>query len=256
MRAPVLPRRRASATGSQAAPAAGPVRIAPRPPLDPGRRAALRTRLVGAAPLAGLLVLAASVALTLTAPAARLAGSPVLVLAHDLPAGALLQRADLRAAWVAAAPAQLAALVPAAEEVAMVGRTLVASLEAGEPLVRSALAAGPDPAALTLSVGAEHALGGALVPGDRVSVLATFATADGGSLTRVLARGLVVLAVGAVPSLGDASEVTLPVTLALDDTALAPRLALANSIAHIDLLRDGAATPRPMSPASLNTAAA
>jgi Flp pilus assembly protein CpaB len=103
------------------------------------------------------------------------------------------------------------------------------------------LAAG-DPAAFTLTVGAEHALGGALAPGDRISVLATFATASGGALTRVLARGLLVLAVGAPPDIGDPSEETVPVTVALTDPAIAAGLALANTVAHVDLLRDGAGT--------------
>jgi Flp pilus assembly protein CpaB len=104
---------------------------------------------------------------------------------------------------------------------------------------RGALATA-DPAAFTLTVGAEHALGGALLAGDRISVLATFSTPSGGALTRVLARGLLVLAVGAPPSIGDPSEETVPVTVALPDPAVASALALANTVAHVDLLRDGA----------------
>src|SRR5580658_3466007 len=110
MRAPSLPRTRASAAGSQAAAAAGRVRIAPRPPLRPARAAALRRRLAGSAPLAGVLVLGASVAVSLAAPAPPAPGASILVLSRDLPAGTLLRGADLRAARVAAAPAQLAAL--------------------------------------------------------------------------------------------------------------------------------------------------
>jgi Flp pilus assembly protein CpaB len=116
---------------------------------------------------------------------------------------------------------------------------LAESVGAGEPLPRTALASSSaSPAAFTLAVPAAHALGGQLQPGDHVSVLATFSSATGAATTEALARNLVVLAVGQPPSIGDPNQSTIPVTVALPDPRLSSRLALANSTAKIDLLRD------------------
>jgi Flp pilus assembly protein CpaB len=101
-----------------------------------------------------------------------------------------------------------------------------------------------------LSVGSQDALGDALDPGDRVTVLATFTTSSGGDVTRALAQSLLVLAVGAPPAIGDPASETVPVTLALPDPAIASQLALANTAAHIDLMRDGA-TPPPVPTATV-----
>jgi Flp pilus assembly protein CpaB len=241
---PRLPRRRGRAGWEDQEPAAEQrVRLAPRAGRTPGaRRVRLRAAL-RPLPLVGcaLLVGGATLAQPWRAPAAG--PTAVLVAARTLPAGTLLASGDLARARIGAGGALLASLVPAGQEPQLLGDTLGEPLTAGEPLLRSALAAGRDPAAFTLTVGEEHALGGALRTGDRVSVLATFATASGGAFTRLVARGLIVLSVGSPPSFGDPSEQTVPVTVELPDPALAAELALANSVAHIDLLRDGAATP-------------
>ncbi len=239
-----------------AAAPAGRVRIAPRLPLRPTRpsghrRPALRPLLLAGALLAGVAALLLSLA------SGAHGDARVLVAARGLPAGTLLSTGDLRSVEIAAGGALVATLVAAGQEPRILGETLSAPLQAGEPLPRSALAAGGDPAAFTLTVGAEHALGGALRPGDRVSVLATFETPSGGASARVLARGLVVLAVGQPPSIGDPSQATIPVTVALPEVALAPALALANTVGHVDLLRDGALAPSSaLAAASLPGAAA
>ncbi|MGH2948863.1 MAG: RcpC/CpaB family pilus assembly protein, partial [Solirubrobacteraceae bacterium] len=122
---------------------------------------------------------------------------------------------------------------------------LASALPAGTPLPRSALAArAPATSAMTLAVPALHALGGALQPGDRVTVLATFGAGSGHARTRPVARGLQVLAVGALPPSVDPTTATVPVTVALSDVALASDLALAGNHGKLDLLRegDGAAT--------------
>ena len=62
---------------------------------------------------------------------------------------------------------------------------------------------------------------------------------------------LIVLAVGELPRLDDPSTATVPVTVGLSDQAVATRLALANSVAKIDLLREPAgATSRAAIPAA------
>ncbi len=229
-------RRRVSASYPAAE---GEVRIAPRRPqaaVRSGRGNSTRVflALLGSALLVGGLAVALS-----SAPPA---GGPsvVLVAARSLPAGTPLRPADLQRSSVGVGRALLATLVPAGDEPLVLGTTLAEPLEQGS---RSSAPRSP-PARTrprsTLTVGAEHALGGALRAGDRISVLATFQSSSGTVATRLLARNLIVLAVGKPPSLGDPSQATIPVTVALPVPAVASRLALANAVGHIDLLRDGA----------------
>jgi hypothetical protein len=79
-------------------------------------------------------------------------------------------------------------------------------------------------------------------------VLVTLQSPSGGASSRLVARGLLVLAVGRPPSLGDPSLATVPVTVALPDPSLATALALANTVGHLDLLRDGSAGSPPAAP--------
>lgn len=186
----------------------------------------------------GLLVLIALVGyLAAYRSASDRAG--VLVAAHDLSAGHTLTGSDVRVARLAADRLTLAALIPGSDRDLVVGRVLPAAVAAGVPLSRTAVsAAGGEPAAFTLVVPALNALGGALQPGDRISVLATFDQADGQTRTRPVARHLRVLAVGQPPAGLDQASATIPVTVALPDAALASALALANQAGKIDLLRD------------------
>src|SRR5919198_148889 len=78
---------------------------------------------------------------------------------------------------------------------------------------RSALAGrAPATSAMTLAVPALHALGGALQPGDRVPVLATFGAGSGHARSRPIARDLQVLDVGSAPGGADQTTATVPVT--------------------------------------------
>jgi Flp pilus assembly protein CpaB len=169
--------------------------------------------------------------------------SEVVAIALSLPAGTVLHSDDLELVRLGAAPALLAKLVPASHESTLVGMRLAAPVTAGLPLPQASLT-GVDggPAAFTLSVGEIHALGGDLQPGDRVSVLATFTSPNGTASSRVVARDLVVLAVGQAPAGLDPASATIPVMVALPDPTIATELALANNVGRIDLLRDGADT--------------
>lgn len=203
-------------------------------------------------PLLGVLLVLIALAGYLGVYAQTTQRSPVLVAARDLPAGSVLRAGDLRVAKLAGDRATMAGLVPAGELDRVLGRALRSGLAPGTPLAAAALARpAARPAAFTLAVPALHALGGALEPGDRVTVLATFETSSGQARTRALARGLVVLAVGGTPTGFDRASALIPVTLALPDPALASALALANSAAKIDLLREGSNTAAaPIPPAS------
>ena len=100
---------------------------------------------------------------------------------------------------------------------------------------------------MTLAVPVQHALGGQLAPGDRVTVLATYTNATGQAQTRAVARNLEVLAVGTASGFNANTE-TIPVTVALPNPSVASALALANEAGKLDLLREtggGAGAPIP-----------
>src|ERR671936_431323 len=174
--------------------------------------------------------------------------TPVLVATHALSAGSVLHASDLRTGDLAGDTRTLAALVPARELDALLGRTLTVAVPAGAPLPRAALAGrAAGTAAFTLVLPALHALAGQLAPGDRVTVLATYGSGSGQARTKAIARGLEVLSVGGAPSGIDSASASIPVTLALPDPSLASALALANSDAKLDLLREsGAARAAPI----------
>jgi Flp pilus assembly protein CpaB len=203
------------------------------------RRPLRSRRLLQPVPLAGFALMLVGLLVVLTYSAAASRRTAVLVAARDLPAGAVLHSSDLRSSKLGAEAGVLAALVTPTQIQTVVGRRLAAPLGAGEPLPRVAIAASSAaPAAFTLAVPVAHALGGQLHAGDQVSVLATFTGPSGNAKTEALARSLVVLAVGQAPSIGDPNQSTIPVTVALPDPRLASQLALANSTAKLDLLRD------------------
>ena len=172
----------------------------------------------------------------------------VLVAAHALPAGRVLRPSDLTGSGLAANSRMLATLVPASEQSLLIGHALKQPVAAGAPIPASALArtrGGAD--SMTLAVPVQHALGGQLAPGDRVTVLATYASATGQAQTRAIARNLEVLSVGSASGF-NASAQTIPITVALPNPSVASALALANEAGKLDLLREssaGASAPIP-----------
>ncbi|MHB8694778.1 MAG: RcpC/CpaB family pilus assembly protein [Solirubrobacteraceae bacterium] len=172
----------------------------------------------------------------------------VLIAAHALSAGRVLRTADLRSSGLAANKQLLATVGPASEQNLLVGRALKSAVAAGAPIPETALAGSPGTGdSLTLVVPAMHALAGQLTPGDRVTVLATYAAANGQAQTRAVARNLEILAVGTASGFVASSQ-TIPVTVALPDPSLASALALANEAGKLDLLREtgpGANAPIP-----------
>jgi Flp pilus assembly protein CpaB len=230
--------------------------LAPRETEAIGARSPLRSRrLLQPVPLAGFALMLVGLLVVLGYSAAAAQRTPILVAARNLPAGAVVRASDLRSSRLGGDGDVLAALVTVGQEQGVVGRRLAVPIGVDQPLPRSALAASSaSPAAFTLAVPVAHAVGGQLQAGDRVSVLATFSNATGTATTEVLARNLVVLAVGQPPSIGDPNLSTIPVTVALPELRLASRLALANSTAKLDLLRDsnrsgGQSIPPAQSPA-------
>jgi Flp pilus assembly protein CpaB len=230
----------------------GHVRVRLRSP-DQARPAgsSVRRRLARPLPLLGLLLIVVALAGYWSVYSATTHRTPVLVAAHDLQAGSVVRPGDLRVAELAGDAGTMASLVTERELETVLGRELAAPLAQGAPLARAAVSpTGAGPAAFTLVVPALRALGGALRPGDRVTVLATFES-GAGAQARALARGLRVLAVGETPEGLDRASASIPVTVALSDPSFAAGLALANTEGKIDLLREGGrGRTAPIPPAS------
>ncbi|MGH2942637.1 MAG: Flp pilus assembly protein CpaB [Solirubrobacteraceae bacterium] len=177
--------------------------------------------------------------------------TPVLVTTRALPAGTVLRASDLRAAELAGDSSVIAGLEPESDLRQVIGQRLQTALPAGTPLPMTALAApAPATSAMTLAIPAVHALAGALQPGDRVTVLATFGAGTGQARSLPIARGVQVLDVDATPASADQASATVPITLALPDPSIASKLALAANDGKLDLLREGkGAATAPIPPA-------
>jgi hypothetical protein len=92
---------------------------------------------------------------------------------------------------------------------------------------------------MTLAVPEFDVTGTGVQAGSTVTILATFGAGSGQATTRPIARDLQVLSVGEAPSNADPSTATVPVTVSVSDSAIAPSLALANQDAKLDLLLEG-----------------
>jgi Flp pilus assembly protein CpaB len=179
-------------TGQAAAAGRRERRADPRRDDDPrrrrGRRRIAGTRLLARLAgwprqlLAAALLLAAVVVALRPDPSTSAfgpapAGTAVVVAARDVPAGAVLARADLR---IASLPADLVPAGTAHEVSAVLGRTLAGALRRGEAVTDTRLVGpglttglGPQESSAT-PVRLADAQAAALVrPGDRVDVLAT-----------------------------------------------------------------------------------
>jgi Flp pilus assembly protein CpaB len=186
----------------------------------------------------GLIVLALIVDLgVLSASSKR---TPVLIAAHALPAGTVLNASDLRTGQIAGEASLLDSLLPAGESQRVIGQRLSTAVPANTPVPAGALAASQSgSSSLVLSVPEFDATGGNLQPGDRVTVLATFGAGSGPATTRPVARNLQVLAVGEAGPNSNPSTTTIPVTVAVENASVASSLALANEDAKLDLLLEG-----------------
>ena len=149
----------------------------------------------------------------------------VVVVAHDLPAGASLGPGDLVRARVQVPDDVLAGLVPGNQVDQLVGRTLAERVHAHDLLARARLAGAteglaPGQVEVELPLRPETAVVDTLQPGDPVMVLATLgagkAETSGGSGTRGgLAAVLLVVSENEAVALADAqASGTLLIALA------------------------------------------
>lgn len=173
----------------------------------------------------------------------------VLALTHDLPAGALVQRADLRTVQVRLDDSLYAAAVPATDQETVVGKPLTEAVHGRSLLLRAQLSSRPPlPAghvALTVPVTPDNASGGRIHPGDLVQVLSTVGKGKTDPHTDIVldqipvwdvsyeSRGSVVSTTGTTPAIS-----TLPPlhSVTLDVTPeQARRVALARWTGDIDV---------------------
>lgn len=174
----------------------------------------------------------------------RATGGPegvlVAVAARDIAAGEAVAIGDLRFSEVAASPRVLATLVPRKDLAALDGTIATRGIVEGSPLLRADLvapAAGGGQRAMSLPVEREHAVGGALRPGDRVDVI------DGAEGSYVVTDAEVL----AVPSLSSGTlsgTGTYAITIAVDAQG-ALRLAAAIAGGKIEVVRSTGADVLP-----------
>lgn len=213
----------------------------PDPPTPPrfGRRPTLPT---GRSVVGGLLVVAAALGTVAAAGGDDAPPRPLrIVAARDIAPGERLRGEDVRVA-PAALDGHDHLLFDAPSQVE--GAVAVAPLAAGDLVQASAVLpadeAGDGASQLTFRVETARALGGRLVPGERVDVIATFGTgAD--AVTRRVAAGAIVVRVDAVEAVTTSGE--LAITLAVEDPTVVLPLVHATTAAAITLVRSDGALP-------------
>jgi Flp pilus assembly protein CpaB len=215
----------------------GTPKLRPREALAPATATPSKARrLLSPIPLVGMALVLVALVGFLAVYSSTTDRTPVLVTAHELSAGTVLRASDVRVAELAGDRRVLAGLIPERDLASVLGKRLATALPAGVPLAQTVVAEQPAEAAFTLEVPMARALDGALQPGDRISVLATFGANSGDAQARAIARNLLVVAVGRK---GGPGADTIPVTVALRDPSLSSTLAIASDNAKLNLLREG-----------------
>jgi Flp pilus assembly protein CpaB len=180
--------------------------------LTPEAAARKHARRLNSRLVAGLVcVLAAFSGFLVFAVASSPRTHGVLVAVRDLPAGTRLRRADLAIAQAQLGEAQAQAFVAAEGLDGVEGQELLAPLAAQQILARSQVGAsrrpvlGPGFVRMTVPVRPDTAVGGALRPGDLVTVLATAEKGKPTAQTRPVLERVVVDQVGQADSLASTS---------------------------------------------------
>ncbi len=174
--------------------------------------------------------------LTLSALRAANDSHPVLVAAHDIVPGTVVDGRSFRASSIHADAGVLATLFDASAIGEVRGQIAVARIPAGSLLTHDAIravAAGEAPRAMSFPIPVTRAVGGALVAGDRVDVLAV---QHNSGRSKYVAKDATVLAFsnhggGALQGSDDAS-----ITLAVDPE-VAAQIASALETGSVTLIR-------------------
>jgi Flp pilus assembly protein CpaB len=203
------------------------------------RRPALRLPKVDTRLVVGLLLVALSVLGGLRLASTADDTVAVYAATRDLPADHVLTRDDVRVTRIGASDSVLDGLLPA-RLAPPVGRTLRFPIAEGGLLADAAVAgkgATANGREITVPIGADHALGGALAPGDRVDVLGSFDKGTELAKTLTVAKGAQVVDVVSSDGLfgqreGELSALTLSVKP--DDVVL---VAFAVRNGEVDVVR-------------------
>lgn len=155
---------------------------------------------------------------------------------RDLSAGTTLQSGDLRVSRVHLPPDVARGYLAA--NIELDGAIVTRTIRAGELLPQAWVSEElvSSSAAMTIPVTPEHALGGALRPGDRVDVIATFNAGDIRSVTQVVVEGAEILDVVTAGGLVVGEKAIVGVTIAIDPGD-GKRVAAAIRNGDIDLVR-------------------
>ena len=210
-------------------------------PAPPRRR--LRTRVPGTLVLGVVAGLAATI-IYLVASAGP-AGKRVAVAARDIAAGESVEEADLRLVELSGSDEVLNGLVSAGELSRLRGFLATRSIPAGALVARVDLASPAESGrlrAMSIPVDVEHAVGGALRPGDRVDVIDGAASPE----PAFVLSDAEVLAVAKPPSsgLGGTRQYWITVTV---DARSATRVAGAVARGKVEVVRATGAPPIPAS---------
>lgn len=164
------------------------------------------------------------------------ATTPMWVAARDLAGGSVLTDDALRLEEVHF-PARLAASYLEQGQ-RLEGRVLTRPVAAGELIPSNWVSESPPSQgrSVTIPVDPEHAVGGALTPGDLVDVFATFDPGDVRARTVSLVREVEVIDVVAAGGLVMGQEAVVGVTVSVDPDE-AQRIAFATRTAEIDVVR-------------------
>ncbi|MBC7558257.1 MAG: Flp pilus assembly protein CpaB [Dermatophilaceae bacterium] len=197
-------------------------RLLPARLIGPGRRPAWQRTRLRRAVSAGLVAIAAGLAMSAFLPHPTPRGVPIVIVAHDLTAGHVLAQGDLAVAdW----PTDLRPEGAVADPGALVGRSLGAGMSRGEPITAARLAGpglltGAQPGLVAAHVRlTDPAMAAITTPGDHVDLIS--------SAGKLVATDVVVLAVDSSPTGGGTwsatSESRLPggVTVAVSTSTAA-----------------------------------
>ena len=160
-----------------------------------GKGLTLRLPKVDSRLVVGLLLVALSVLGGLRLAASSDSTVAVYAAARDLPANHVVTAGDLRITKVHVSPEVLNGLLPASRAVP-IDRVVRFPVAAGGLVSATTLgAAATKGREITIPIGADHALGGALEPGDRVNILGSFDKGTEIAKTLTVAAGARVVAV-------------------------------------------------------------
>lgn len=161
---------------------------------------------------------------------------PVWVAAKDLAAGSPLDAGSVRIEHVRLPDHLLAAYIPATEDLR--SGVVTRAVAAGELVPQNWVAEKSlgTSRALTVPVDPEHAVGGAVRPGDLVDIYATFDPGHAGARTVTLVREVEVVDVVSAGGLVMGDKALIGITISVDP-AEAQRVAYASRTAALDVVR-------------------